>query len=409
MLRKLYSKRSGFTLIEIVIAFAVFSIMASMICQILDLSVRARRSNNAYRAELDNQEHILTLIEKNSENYKESQGNIKVNFPDGTKVDLAYDRIAANPDAASDGEGLRYFLSPVDYQSNGEVTPKLEGGDVGGTNTGSQASRMDTRITGTSGINYIQVTHVIKDTHVYAEGDPNAIPAGHTRYFIQCAASGGSLPNYTLKDEDVPYAQYRLYFYHQPADDSEDAKKESLDAAKSAVEYTDADGKTYTKDVYKAATITKVGYLKEFISSDLQANGLKSGNIGAAPDKSDYNELSKNNNKYTIDQMGTNAVRIGSTFVTNNTEFGGYDNKGTRFENGKTSKFYIEFEGDPHLTTASFGKNAVNGTVTGSKKYTACPTYKDEYESDGTPTYEAEDDPYVNIYGAYLYTRHYKE
>ncbi len=406
MLRKLYSKRSGFTLVEIVIAFAVFAIMASMICQILDLSVQARRSNNAYQAELDDQEHILTLIEKDSENYKESQGKINVNFPDGTKVDLPFDRLAADPDAASDGEGLGYFLSPVDYQSSGEVTPKLEGSD-GSSNTGSQASRMDTRITGTSGIENIQVIYVIKDTHVYDPGDPNAVPAGHTRYFIMCSASGGGVPQ-TLKDEDVPYSQYRLYFYHQPADDSEDAKKESLDAAKSAVEYTDADGKTYTKDVYKAATITKVGYLKEFSKADLQANGLKSSYIGA-PVTSDLTSFNNNTNKYTIDQMGTNVVRIGSPFVQNNETSGGYGNKGARFEAGKTSKFYVEFEGDPHLTVASFGKNAVDGTVTGSKKYAACPIYKDEYKSDGTPKYEIEDDPYVNIYGAYLYTRHYKE
>lgn len=406
MIKKLYSKRSGFTLVEIVIAFAVFAIMASMICQILDLAVRARRSNTAYQRELDDQEHVLTLIEKDKENYKESQGNIKVEFTDGTKVDLPYDRLSAKPDAESDGEGLNYFLSPVDYNSDGIVNPTIEGGDVAGSNTGSQASRMDTRITGTGGIESIQIISVIKDTHTYAEGDPNAVPAGHTRYFIMCAASSGS-PQ-TLKDEDVPYSQYRLYFYHQPASDSEDDKKASLDAAASAVEYTDEDGKTYTKDVYKAAKITKVGYLKTFSKKALLANGLQSTDIGAAV-TSDLNEFNNNSNKYTIEQMGTNVVRIGSPFVKDNESNGGYGNKGSRFELGKTSKFYIEFEGDPNITVASFGHNAVAGDVTGSKKYTACPTYKDTYKTDGTPEYDVDGDPHVNIYGAFMQTRHYKD
>lgn len=395
MLKRFYSKKSGFTLVEIIIAFAVFAIMASMICQILDLSVRARKSNTAYQRELDDQEHILTLIEKDHDNFKNEQGKINVEFNDGTKFALPYDRLSAKPDAESDGEGLNYFLANVDYQSSGEVSPTVSGGDVAGSNTGSQMSRMDTRITGTGGIKSIQINKVIKDTHTYASGDTFAVPEGCTRYYFMCTANGGD-KNKDLLQENVPYSQYRLYFYHQPANNSDAAKKESLDAAASAVEYTDAEGRKYTKDVYKAANITKVGYLKKFSGTDIGVNGITSADVLA--------DVDDNNNKFTVEKMSGNVVRIGSPLVENNAN-PGLNNKGVRF--GEPSYFYIEFEGDPHITVDSFGQNAVTGTTTGSKAYGACPTYKDEYDADGKPTYAAEGDPHVNIYGAFMYTRHY--
>lgn len=400
MLKRFYSKKSGFTLVEIIVAFAVFAIMASMICQILNLSARARMSNTAYQAELDDMEHMLTLIEKDSENFTGEKGRISLDFNDGTTVGLSYDVKSAKPDAVDEGEGLNYFLAPVDYQSNGEVTPTLSGGDAGVSNTGSQASRMDTRITGTGGIESIEILKVIKDTHVYDAGDPNAVPAGHTRYYIMCAANGGDKTT-NLKDEDVPYSQYRLYFYCEPASDSDEDYKAALNAAAGAVEYTDADGNTYTKDVFKAATITKVSYLKKF-SGDIGSTGITSSDIMSGVDG--YN------NKYTIEQTSTNVIRIGSPFEKG--EAGdanrGYDGKGVRFSIGSPSYFCVEFEGDPHITVSSFGHNAQTGTLAGSKKYTACPNYADKYNSDGTPKYEVDGDPYVNIYGAFLYKRNYK-
>lgn len=395
MLKRFYSKRSGFTLVEIIIAFAIFAIMASMICQILDLATRARLSNNAYQRELDTQERLLTLVEKNSENYKDTDGTIKLDFNNGTKVEMPFDRLSAVPDAENDGEGINYFLSPVNYQSNGEVNPNAGDGSGSGSNTGSQASRMDTRITGTGGISNIQIIYVIKDTHNYAPGDPMAIPAGHTRYFFMTSASAGSMPQ-TLKDEDVPYSQYRLHFYHQSDGTGTQDKSEYLNMPACAVDYTDKNGDKYNKDVYKTAIISKVGYIKNFDSA--KNNGLQTSNISEGTD---------NSNKYTIEQMGTNVVRIGSPFTTDNGTNGGLNGKGVKFTAGNTSKFYVEFEGDPHLTVNSFGYNATAGAVSGSAKYEACPNYLDEYNSDGTPTYDYEDH-HVNIYGAFLQTRHYK-
>lgn len=406
MLKRLYSKRSGFTLIEIIVAFAVFSIMASMIIQILNLSVNARVANVKYQQELNTQEQLLTLLEKNNKNFKNTDGNIVIDLG-GTKVELPYDRLSAMEDAEFDAEGLNYFLANVNYQSSGEGSPVIDGGSEGGSNTGSQASRMDTRITGTTGINNIQILHVIKDTHKYDKDDEFAIPAGHSRYFITCCASTEKDTKVTLKLDDIPYAQYRLNFYFSPEDpDNPEKVKEALNIAASSVEYTDADGNKYTKEVYKAANITKVGYLKTFDSATIGTAGLDKSMI----DTVNYLGVSTNN-KYTISQKSANSIRIGSPFDKNNTNpnTAGMDGRGVRFEEGSTSKFYVEFEGDPHLTEESFGYNAKPGTTTDSAKYEACPNYTDKYKKDGTPEYATSGNPHVNIYGAFLYKRNYIE
>lgn len=405
MLKRFYSKRSGFTLVEIIIAFAIFAIMAAMICQILDLSVKARQYNIAFQKKLEEQEEVLSLIEKHKDligTDDSTKGYISMTFEDGKTLDLLYDRLSAYDDTR---DGLNYFVSPVNYESDGEFDDMFgdgvtgyepgEGGASGTGGAGSQASRMDTRITGTSGIANIEIMRVIKDTKVYAEDDPMAIPAGHTRYFISCAASSGGVPP-TLKDEDVPYSQYRLYFYMMP-DPANPSDKSYLDAAASALTYTDEDGRTYTKDVHKAATITKVGYLKSFVASNLEANGLVESNI--------LDSYDNTNNKYTIEQMGKSVVRIGSPYKMFNYVDGGMKGYGVRFN--EASKFYIEFEGDPHLTVESFGANAQEGAV--GAKYEACPVYLDEYNDDGTPNYDASDGQHVNIYGAFLHTRHYND
>lgn len=403
MLKRFYSKKSGFTLVEIVIALAVFAIMASMICQIMDLAVNAKLKNTQYANELIAQEKRLTLIEKKSDDFTEAKGEMIFQL-NGEDISLPYDKVFAAPDPELGG-GLGYFLSPVDYQSDGEFTPSTgDTGSTAGNNSGSQASRMDTRITGTGGISDIQIVYVIKDTHTYAAGDPYAVPAGHSRYFIMCCASAGSLPQ-TLKAEDIPYSQYRLHFYHEHDPANPDDNASALNAAASSVEYTDADGRVYTKEVYKEARIINVGYIRDF--SAATSNGLQSSNIENA-DKVSKGESTTN--RYTVEKKGTNVVRIGSPFIKNNNVDGGLGNKGVKFSPGNMTKFYVEFEGDPHITAASFGHNAKAGTglTSGWTEYTACPSYTEEYDSDGNPLYYSEDDNHVNIYGAFLYKRNYK-
>ncbi len=408
MLKRFYSKRSGFTLVEIIVAFAVFAIMAGMIAQILNLAVNARNYNNEYARALSSQEKVLTILQKSSEDYDASgaTGELVFDFNGTTLPPIAYQtKSAADPRELTSAEGLNYFLSPVDYGGENE-TPTAD--PSGGSNTGSQMARMDTRITGTANIGHIIITHVIKDTHTSTNpADPNYLAPGRTRYFIRCAASLQDINGKeTFRDENVPYAQFRLYFYCEPEDETDTSY---IDAAKrDANPETDEDGKTYTKDYHKAAKVVKVGYLKRS-ASDAGTNGLQADYVGTEVN---------NQCNYSVMKSGDNAVRIGSPFVTGDPDGVNINGQqmGKKFSEGKPINFYVEFEGDdPHLTTASFGHNGVPGVNADGTSirtnYYACPEYNgDDYDIGadgvGTPKYTS-DDYLVNIYGAYLYTRHY--
>lgn len=381
MLRRFYSKRSGFTLVEIIVAFAVFAIMASMIAQILELSVKARASNNQYALELARQEKILTVVEKDKDYYSDTDitGSYSLVFTDGSTIDMGYQVKAADPTLANQAEGLNYFLSNVDYSCAPSVDGGISDSDLGGM---TQASRMDTRITGTAGIGGITIYEVYKDEFTYADDSPFKLAPGHTRYWFEVAASSVDADGVvTLKEEDVPYAQYRLYLF-----------SDQLDTVKSSTEYTDSDGKTYTKDVYQEATIVDLGHIDQTLDYARNHGGLSTSftsNGGVA----------SSNNPYLVQKVGNNSVRIGTPF--------GWAGK-VRLQGSKFTRFYVEFDGDPHLTTTSFGHNYT--TESGNTVYRVCPQYEDDFNADGTPAYTEVGDGKVHpsIYGAYLSTRHYK-
>lgn len=385
MLKRFYSKRSGFTLVEIVVAFAVFAIMASMIAQILDLAIRARSSNNLYALELARQEKLLSVIQKDQKYYNEADktGTYAINL-DGKSYEMGYQVKAVDPDAENQAEGINYFLGNVNYEcptDGGDDTLDPTPADIGG---GTQMARMDTRITGTAGIGGITIYNVMKDEYAYPDDSPFKLPAGHTRYFFEISASSkNKAGTVTLKKEDVPYSQFRLFFY-----------SDELDAAKSAVIYTDEnDGSQYTKDVYKQANVVKVGH----IATTLQLaknNGLSTSNTKDGMSTNEQNPL-------TVQKLGTYSVRIGTPFVTLNGE------RGVRFEGSKFIRFYVEFEGDPHITAESFGHNQEKND-SGKPVYRACPIYEEAYNTDGTPKYSVADTGAVHpsIYGGYMYTKH---
>lgn len=381
MLKRMYSKRSGFTLVEIIVAFAVFAIMASMIAQILEITIRARESNNLYAQELAKQERILTVIEREKDNYNAATGTYTITLSDGTTFTMGYQVNATDPTAENQAEGLNYFLSPVDYTCPPASSEGGEESDSSDTGGGSQLSRMDTRITGTAGIGGIKIYRVVKDTHTYADTDPYKPAPGYTRYFIECAASSvNDKGETTLREEDVPYAQYRLFFF-----------SDQLDATKSSVVYTNSDGDSYTKDVYQEAKIVRIGHVNTSIENAL-TNGLSSTNTSDGSFASTMNE-------YTIQKLG-NSVKISTPYTTE----GG--KAGVRFQGSKFTRFYVDFEGDPNISLSSFGHNCTLDSE-GRPNYTACPVYKETYNTDGTPKYEESDEGGVHqsIYGGFMFTR----
>ena len=65
-MKRLFSNKSGFTLAEIIIAIAIFSIMMAMIMQMLQLSIAQRNENLKYAKSLNQQQDDLVVKGKDT-------------------------------------------------------------------------------------------------------------------------------------------------------------------------------------------------------------------------------------------------------------------------------------------------------------------------------------------------------
>lgn len=196
-MKKKFKKKGGFTLVEIVVAFAVFSIMAVMICQILNLTIERRKSNDKFEAEIAEQEKNL-IAKGKTYDYDTTHGidgtlSLKFNeLSDPMTVNYQL-RNADGTVGATDG--INYFVGQIDYAANGEsfeITPP--GGDISGGNptAGPQSSRFDTRIAGMKGFNYIEIKSVTKITP--------------QKYKISVCADSS-----TMQADNLDYAQFTLF------------------------------------------------------------------------------------------------------------------------------------------------------------------------------------------------------
>lgn len=169
-MKKLFSKKSGFTLVEIIIAFAVFSIMAAMIAQVLNLTINRQTDNRKYEESLQDQKENLIAKgkDKTYDNDKNKDGTLKLNFTDkdGKTMPMELDYQLRSADGTvGEVDGLNYFVGKLSYDGqNGEVkyipgennSNETDLSNLGGS---SQMSRFDTRITGTKGINSVKVSY----------------------------------------------------------------------------------------------------------------------------------------------------------------------------------------------------------------------------------------------------------
>lgn len=358
MIKKLFSKRSGFTLVEIVVAFAIFAIMASMILQILNVIMYEKSNNRAVEEQLQAQEE---LIAKNGRTgtFEEDKkdGTISLNFPDGN---MGIDYQMKTPDGE---DGLAFFIGPG--AEGGSVPLPTDPVSSAQAEAGAQLDRMDTRITGTSGFESINIYDVVKDTSYSGPG---------VRYFFEVSADGSK-----MSTEIVPYAQYKMYFY----------MADEYDEVKSNVTYTNPDGSTYQKLVPKAAKIIDGGYVNDV--------KLEWNDSTCIPFNSYINGYGYN--LYNVKILNDNCIRVGCPYITTHPDGVtiNYVKYGPRFKSSEHTRFYVVFEKDPKLTRESFGEDILdNITKTDGKiQYSRVPIL----DEDG----DASDKSYVNIYGAFKF------
>lgn len=368
MIKKLFSKRSGFTLIEIVVAFAIFAIMASMILQILNVIMYEKSNNKAFEERIQAQEELIAKNGRTGEYDESKKEPEKMKFNFGENGSYGLDYMMKTPDGEN---GLTYYLGEGSEEGNNPSSPVPTEPITTPSGAGSQLNRMDTRITGTGGLDSVNVYKVIKDTSYSGPG---------VRYFFDVSASGQNLTN-----EIVPYAQYKLYF----------CMSDKYDIVESASD----DGSTHKKKVPQRAQIIDGGYINS--GWDVLGNMTwESINGDIAPFSSTSCGIGNGNNYYNVKILNNYTVRIGSPYIKDHSDSGeiGDKKRGVRFLTSKHSRFYLVFAEDPKLTTESFGADFDGNVVKGSNdmvEYSRVPILDEDGDSTGEYN--------VNIYGAFKF------
>lgn len=195
-MKKLFSKKSGFTLVEIVVALAIFAIFASFIAQVVSLAIQRKNSNLEFEKNVQIQQELLVANDKNTDSFTaaEADGELNLKFDGLDAMKINYQLKSAEGNA-NDKYGINYFVGDINYDVvliGG--TQGVENNTPGGNNgSGTQNSRFDTRITGSKGIQYIKVEGVAKNSP--------------TSYTITVRAD-----NSGMMDDVKKYGTYSLYF-----------------------------------------------------------------------------------------------------------------------------------------------------------------------------------------------------
>ena len=167
-MKRLFSKKSGFTLVEIIIAFAVFAIMSSMVVQILNLTIKRKVANQKYEQGLTQQEQDLVARGRDTNwDGTDPDDQLKMKLvneanSDEHELDINYQLRNWDPDGDR-RNGINYLVGNISYSGNFDNSTYEEGEDTGDPSDpdslggSSVMSRFDTRITGTKGIDSIQI------------------------------------------------------------------------------------------------------------------------------------------------------------------------------------------------------------------------------------------------------------
>lgn len=357
-MKRLFSNKSGFTLAEIIVAIAIFSVMMAMIMQMLQLSIEQRNANLKFAQDLNDQEYALvvdgkdTTIPKKADGTADTDDTIRLNFvnpkdetdptkplfkdiedsdknkADGIPIDY---KVKGTDDTYVDA-GLNYFVGDYDYTADGIGG---SGSDSSG-NGAAQTAQYDTRITGTKGIKDIKVS-----VEEVASVPDVTLSSGQTAYKMTVSATT-SKPS--MLEDDIKYSQLRFYFYSTT--DSSNKKVE----VKKKVKNDEGEWEYIVVDTY---------YKKVYNKADLAVVKAESGT------------------SYVVERSSDYAVRIGLPLD---------DSKKTTGFGSDNITFYLVFNGDPGLTASSFGYGS--GTT-----YNCSPKYDEKTgEASGY---------HVNIYGSY--------
>lgn len=191
---KKFTTKRGFTLVEVMVAFVIFAMMAGMVALLLDTTLKAKQENLDIEDEINvqKQKYYLSTQERNYDSTDINGGQLRFNFGGGSDFNVGYS--IGDPNAAGDDNmlALDYFVGNVNYDS---VTNSPENNNNNGA--GSVMNRLDTRLYGANGIDRLTVKMEDKGT----------VTNGY-QYVFNCLAESATLPDSQLEY----YAQYKFIF-----------------------------------------------------------------------------------------------------------------------------------------------------------------------------------------------------
>lgn len=341
---KIFSKRSGFTLVEIVVAFAIFAIMAAMLVSLTGLAVRQRQANNNLSRELSNQQAYLAEHERETTyNAADNGGKFEFDFGSGITASLDYSVVRATDDATSEG-GIRYFVADANVKNKpvpGGDKPDGEGVSL------VLAEKVDSRLYGSANFEYIRVQNVNKVTDSSVLIDLG-FPVNASMYTLDVYAVDNDA---AIRKEDTRLARnYKMRF------------------------------ESYVLDCgYVGNGSNYISYQNASFGSDGKVSG-------------------GGTNQFEILPCSDDTVRVSIPHGVINKYFeNGSVNDSNCFP-GVESKFYVVLYGDVDLTETSFGEN-VSLNEFGQHVYYPVKAAVTTTDEDGNDSTENVD--FINVYGAY--------
>lgn len=197
-MKKLRTKR-GFTLVEVMVAFVIFSIMAAMVAGLLMTINRTKQENLKIESEIEQQKNAYYLTEQDT-SYAASNKAGTLNFHFSGVSDFGIDYEIGNPNDASYTGFLEinYPVGNVDYSKLEENNPEEVDPKKGGKGV---TDRLDSRIYGDEDIDTISVKLVY---------DAGYTGTGY-RYKVYSTCNSAKYKADTTSDYRN-YSQYRLVF-----------------------------------------------------------------------------------------------------------------------------------------------------------------------------------------------------
>jgi len=182
-MKKLFSSKSGFSLIEIVVAFAVFAVMAAMVSSIMSLALYQRNENLKFADDVEAQKDDYARIEKDLNYGGSSDGKISLNFGDSKEYELDY----SSKSMPSGDIGINYFVGNANYKKNKPSTPSGDPDDGTPTDSNTLISQLDSYIYGSPYFESIRMDRFSPASAAEiakAQSDGVVIPAGMTLYIM---------------------------------------------------------------------------------------------------------------------------------------------------------------------------------------------------------------------------------